>query len=99
MTRNWKSLGPTNKRRDWRASAHGATCADVLISGIVNLSSIAVGSRPMPRRDWIQAGAGGGGRTHMFSEERGILSPVRLPVPPLQPEGETTPSITIESNF
>ena len=29
-------------------------------------------------------GAGGGGRTHMFSEERGILSPVRLPVPPLQ---------------
>ena len=29
-------------------------------------------------------GAGGGGRTHMLSEERGILSPVRLPVPPLQ---------------
>ena len=28
--------------------------------------------------------AGGGGRTHMLSEERGILSPVRLPVPPLQ---------------
>ena len=30
------------------------------------------------------AGAGGGGRTHMPSEGRGILSPVRLPVPPLQ---------------
>ena len=30
-------------------------------------------------------GAGGGGRTHMTSEGRGILSPVRLPVPPLQP--------------
>src|SRR5579883_1481070 len=29
-------------------------------------------------------GAGGGGRTHMTSEGRGILSPVRLPVPPLQ---------------
>ena len=29
-------------------------------------------------------GAGGGGRTLMLSEERGILSPVRLPVPPLQ---------------
>ncbi len=29
-------------------------------------------------------GAGGGGRTHMLSEERGILSPVRLPIPPLQ---------------
>ena len=29
-------------------------------------------------------GAGGGGRTHMPSEGRGILSPVRLPVPPLQ---------------
>ena len=33
-----------------------------------------------------QIGAGGGGRTHMLSEERGILSPVRLPVPPLQRE-------------
>src|SRR5690242_16847691 len=32
-------------------------------------------------------GAGGGGRTHMPSEGRGILSPVRLPVPPLQQEG------------
>jgi integrase len=31
-------------------------------------------------------GAGGGGRTHMTSEGRGILSPVRLPVPPLQRE-------------
>ena len=30
-------------------------------------------------------GAGGGGRTHMPSEGRGILSPVRLPVPPLRP--------------
>ncbi len=30
------------------------------------------------------AGAGGGGRTLMTSEGRGILSPVRLPVPPLQ---------------
>ena len=30
------------------------------------------------------AGAGGGGRTLMASEGRGILSPVRLPVPPLQ---------------
>src|SRR3954451_13258545 len=30
------------------------------------------------------SGAGGGGRTHMRSESRGILSPVRLPVPPLQ---------------
>ena len=29
-------------------------------------------------------GAGGGGRTLMPSEGRGILSPVRLPVPPLQ---------------
>src|SRR5215813_8783472 len=29
-------------------------------------------------------GAGGGGRTHMTSEGRGILSPVRLPVPPLR---------------
>ena len=29
-------------------------------------------------------GAGGGGRTLMTSEGRGILSPVRLPVPPLQ---------------
>ncbi len=41
------------------------------------------------------AGAGGGGRTHMTSEGRGILSPVRLPVPPLQPRGNylsiTTP--------
>src|SRR5690349_24539551 len=33
------------------------------------------------------SGAGGGGRTHMPSEGRGILSPVRLPVPPLQQEG------------
>ena len=32
----------------------------------------------------IYVGAGGGGRTHMPSEGRGILSPVRLPVPPLQ---------------
>ncbi len=32
----------------------------------------------------IYLGAGGGGRTHMLSEERGILSPVRLPIPPLQ---------------
>src|SRR5579872_3791254 len=32
----------------------------------------------------ILNGAGGGGRTHMTSEGRGILSPVRLPVPPLQ---------------
>src|SRR6185437_4671385 len=31
-----------------------------------------------------KSGAGGGGRTHMTSEGRGILSPVRLPVPPLQ---------------
>ena len=30
-------------------------------------------------------GAGGEGRTLMPSEGRGILSPVRLPVPPLQP--------------
>ncbi len=34
----------------------------------------------------IPFGAGGGGRTHMPSEGRGILSPVRLPVPPLQLE-------------
>src|SRR5436853_6595968 len=33
-------------------------------------------------------GAGGGGRTHMHSEVRGILSPVRLPVPPLQQVGK-----------
>jgi hypothetical protein len=35
-------------------------------------------------------GAGGGGRTHMTSEGRGILSPVRLPVPPLQPDAGTS---------
>src|SRR5258708_24278182 len=33
-------------------------------------------------------GAGGGGRTLMTSEGRGILSPVRLPVPPLQRGGK-----------
>ncbi len=32
----------------------------------------------------IFVGAGGGGRTHMGSESRWILSPVRLPIPPLQ---------------
>src|SRR5262245_28557893 len=32
-------------------------------------------------------GAGGGGRTHTPSEGRWILSPVRLPVPPLRPGG------------
>ena len=37
---------------------------------------------PTESRAW--AGAGGGGRTLMTSEGRGILSPVRLPVPPLQ---------------
>ncbi len=31
-------------------------------------------------------GAGGGGRTRTYSEVRQILSLVRLPVPPLQPE-------------
>ena len=35
-------------------------------------------------RPFCSDGAGGGGRTHMPSEGRGILSPVRLPVPPLQ---------------
>jgi hypothetical protein len=43
--------------------------------------------RTAPKRvlevSWV-FGAGGGGRTHMISEDRGILSPVRLPVPPLQ---------------
>ena len=39
----------------------------------------------MPDRQEIGIiGAGGGGRTLMTSEGRGILSPVRLPVPPLQ---------------
>ena len=42
----------------------------------------------MPLNDLF--GAGGGGRTHMTSEGRGILSPVRLPVPPLQPDAGTS---------
>ncbi len=46
-----------------------------------SLGSRIFGSKP----GWAQCGAGGGGRTHMLSEERGILSPVRLPIPPLQP--------------
>jgi hypothetical protein len=42
--------------------------------------------RSRVRRRWkpLKDGAGGGGRTLMPSEGRGILSPVRLPVPPLQ---------------
>jgi hypothetical protein len=38
----------------------------------------------------LKTGAGGGGRTLMPSEGRGILSPVRLPVPPLQPRCDGT---------
>ena len=38
----------------------------------------------MSRQLVCNDGAGGGGRTHMPSEGRGILSPVRLPVPPLR---------------
>ena len=39
-------------------------------------------STEVPRLEFV--GAGGEGRTLMPSEGRGILSPVRLPVPPLQ---------------
>ena len=38
-------------------------------------------------------GAGGGGRTLMTSEGRGILSPVRLPVPPLQRAAYSEPFV------
>jgi hypothetical protein len=37
----------------------------------------------------ILGGAGGGGRTLMRIESRGILSPVRLPIPPLQQRAES----------
>ena len=42
------------------------------------------GRRNMDTAKLLTDGAGGGGRTLMPSEGRGILSPVRLPVPPLQ---------------